>query len=156
MNYHNPSVIKCDKDQKPGWFRFMGNAGSQIATSCVPVDHCGTKAPGWFNGKHPASPGEEVTGQVCYHWGNDCCKFGAQVAVRNCDDFYVYKLLKIPDVCDLRVCSNGKGEVVKKCTQSTYYSASFYIFFDLICTSLSLFSFLLLLDVYGSVLPLCI
>ena len=32
----------------PGWFRFEGDAGLMMTTSCPPKDRCNTAAPGWL------------------------------------------------------------------------------------------------------------
>lgn len=85
-----------------------GESGDQIPEICVPERHCGTLAPGWLHGKHPSVKDGEVTREVCYHWSNDCCNWKNNITIRNCSDFYVYKLDK-PPKCYLRYCGNGKG-----------------------------------------------
>ena len=35
------------------WYRFMGAAGTQLSTSCVPWYRCGTKYPLWMDGEYP-------------------------------------------------------------------------------------------------------
>lgn len=110
IHFHNRSVVKCDR--RTGWFRFLGDAGTQMATSCVPLHHCGTQATGWLDGQHPTSPGEEVSARVCYHWDNNCCKFEARALVRDCEGFFVYKLLDPPKLCAARACSVGEDPSV--------------------------------------------
>ena len=101
-------TLKCDgKDLNfPAWYRFTGGAGNQIATSCVPVYHCGTHAPGWMQGTHPSVAEGAVTRQVCYHWSGSCCHWSNNITVRNCGEFYVYRLERPPH-CMLRYCGNS-------------------------------------------------
>ena len=74
------SNFKCDGKAPDnisyGWYRMMGKAGGQmIPEECVPTKRCGTKAPGWLNGKHPTVQEGIVDRQVCYHWSDNCCKW---------------------------------------------------------------------------------
>lgn len=93
------------------WYRFIGSSGTMMATSCVPKHYCGTHAPGWLNGAHPTRLGQIVNGQVCFHWGGSCCNWKANIQIKKCNGFYVYKLGKTP-VCWLRYCGNaGFGEL---------------------------------------------
>ena len=110
MTYSNRSLLKCDQNLSPGWYRFMGDAGSRMPTSCVPTHHCGTRAPGWLNGQHPNVSEGVVVRRVCFHWSGGCCAWHVDVNVKNCDGFYVYKFEALPDVCDFRFCGNGKGD----------------------------------------------
>lgn len=97
---------KCD-NYINGWYRFTGNAGSNMATSCVPIQHCGTHAPGWLNGKLPSLAEGAVKREVCFNWRKDCCYWKAKTIVRNCGGYYVYKLEKAPH-CQLRYCGDGR------------------------------------------------
>ena len=92
---------RCDKDDLvPGWYRFQGAAGDRMADKCVPVNHCGTEYPGWFNGTHPTVAEGVVTRTVCYpywhyyYWyrSNNCCQWSNNIRVRNCGAFFVYEL----------------------------------------------------------------
>ena len=97
----------CDDTLYLGWYRFSGEAGRQMADSCVDRYHCGTVAPGWLNGTHPAVADGAVQRQVCFNGGSEgCCYHTTYISVRNCGAFYVYKLNR-PNVCDLRYCGNG-------------------------------------------------
>ena len=57
----------CDNSLSSGWYRFGGEAGIKMPTSCVPTHRCGTDVAGWMNGAHPTqllkarSPGKCVT-----------------------------------------------------------------------------------------------
>ena len=101
-------LYKCDKDLTPGWYRFTGKAGTHMATSCVPKLHCGTHAPGWMTGKLPSVSEGSVDREVCFNWMSSCCYWSQNITVRNCGEFYVYKLDKPPQ-CRLRYCGNGSG-----------------------------------------------
>lgn len=105
-NKNSGSVtIGCDSSLS-GWYRFGGAAGTKIATSCVPINKCGTHAPGWMNGAHPTIDDGEVTRTVCYHYFGHCCKWSNNIEVVNCGQYYVYKLMSTPPShpCNLRYC----------------------------------------------------
>ncbi|XP_078357489.1 uncharacterized protein LOC144642401 isoform X1 [Oculina patagonica] len=97
---------KCDEFLQQGWYRFRGDAGDQMPTSCVAVLYCGTHAPGWLSTSHPTVAQGAVRAKVCFHWGNKCCRWSTYIKVRNCSGFYVYELKK-PPTCRLRYCGNG-------------------------------------------------
>ena len=78
-----------------------------MSNECVPPYHCGTHAPGWLLGAHPEVSDGVVTRTVCFSWRNKCCRWRSQISVRNCGDFYVYKLQRAPK-CKLRYCGVGK------------------------------------------------
>ena len=78
-----------------------------MSNECVPPYHCGTHAPGWLLGAHPEMSDGVVTRTVCFSWRNKCCRWRSQISVRNCGDFYVYRLQRAPK-CKLRYCGVGK------------------------------------------------
>ena len=105
-------VVKCDKDDDvltddPSWYRFQGEAGTQMPDQCVEERHCGTDAAGWLDGGHPTVDQGIVSRRVCFHWSSNCCSWSQNIRVRNCGDFYVYELSK-PSHCSLRFCGNGE------------------------------------------------
>lgn len=118
---HRGNTLKCDqKDLDVKWYRFLGAAGTQMPTSCVPKHHCGTHAPGWLAGSRPTRLGQVVNARVCFHWGSNCCNWNANIQIKRCNGFYVYKLAKTP-VCWLRYCGNaGFGKLYFK--HSVYYT----------------------------------
>ena len=77
-----------------------------MAESCVNLYHCGTDAPGWLNGAHPAVADGVVQREVCFSYLGSCCDYSNKISVRNCGAFYVYKL-DPPSHCYLRYCGNG-------------------------------------------------
>jgi len=109
---HRGNLLRCDQKDlaTPKWYRFTGASGNMMPTSCVPKHYCGTHAPGWLSGSHPTSVGQIVKGKVCFHWGVSCCHWHANVQIKKCNGFYVYKLERTP-VCWLRYCGNaGHGK----------------------------------------------
>jgi len=82
--------MRCDRTLGPGWFRFQGDAGSKMPTSCVLENHCGTNAPGWLNSAHPTVAEGLVSKQVCFNWLSNCCYFSINIQVRNCGSYFVY------------------------------------------------------------------
>ncbi|XP_078377492.1 uncharacterized protein LOC144660677 isoform X5 [Oculina patagonica] len=105
---HRGNTLKCDQRDlvTPKWYRFTGAAGTMMPTSCVPKNYCGTHAPGWLSGSHPTKVGQIVNGKVCFHWSRSCCQWHANIQIKKCNGFYVYKLAKTP-VCWLRYCGNA-------------------------------------------------
>jgi len=99
----------CDRWLTRDWYRFTGLAGNRMPDKCVPVERCGTLAPGWLQGGHPNVHAGVVSRMVCFSWGRDCCTWRSRILVRNCGDFYVYKLQNAP-VCKLRYCGVGNSE----------------------------------------------
>ncbi|XP_078354042.1 uncharacterized protein LOC144638689 isoform X1 [Oculina patagonica] len=113
MGNADQSNVKCDGRApdnivSPNWYRMTGESGDQIPEACVPMRRCGTHAPGWLDGQHPSVKEGEVIRQVCYHWSSNCCNWKNNIAIRNCGDFYVYKLEK-PPACSLRYCGNKQA-----------------------------------------------
>lgn len=104
----------CDLWLRKNWYRFTGLAGDRMPEKCVPTRRCGTLAPGWLQGSHPSARDGVVQRTVCFNWGRTCCMWRRKILVRNCGDFYVYKLQNAP-TCKLRYCGVGQntGKVVK-------------------------------------------
>ena len=110
------SNYRCDRDELvPGWYRFQGATGNQMADKCVPTNYCGTQHPGWLNGTHPTVAEGVVTRKVCYHYwdynrygSTNCCYWSNNIRVRNCGAFFVYELQKPPG-CNLRYCGNASS-----------------------------------------------
>ncbi|XP_013415746.1 uromodulin-like [Lingula anatina] len=96
------SNFKCDgvtagfvKD----WYRFMGPAGTILATECQPVQHCGTYVPLYLNGTVPNVPGDVWNVTLCATSAYGCCAYAWAavytppfVTVKNCGDYFVYEL----------------------------------------------------------------
>ncbi|XP_068739004.1 uncharacterized protein [Montipora capricornis] len=108
MTYVNSSIGNLCDSTLSGWYRFSGEAGTQMADSCPKIHHCSTDSPGWLNGTHPTVAEGIVQRKVCFSQhlnGTDCCYFSKDISVRNCGAFYVYRL--DPPRCNSRYCGNG-------------------------------------------------
>ena len=97
--------VDCDRyTLQPGWYRFLGAAGTEMPTSCVGKNRCG-----WLSGQHPSVADGIVYVKVCFHWHSSCCQWSAYIRVRNCSGFYVYELVPVR-YCSSRFCGNGGGK----------------------------------------------
>jgi len=96
--------LLCDNELKKGWYRFEGEAGTRMPTTCLNQGKCGTNFPGWLNGIHPTVADGEVDRKVCFsaypHCKAEDCK---PIRVKNCSTYYVYELDGTPG-CDKRYC----------------------------------------------------
>ena len=102
ITYESGSL--CDDRLQQGWYRFEGDAGARIPTTCVPKNRCGTSFPGWLNGNHPTVADGDVRRQVCFHKNSECCHHGYNnIRVKNCTSYYIYKLLPTAG-CNERYC----------------------------------------------------
>ena len=81
----------------------MRDAGTKMPTQCVPDNRCGAVLSGWLKGGHPTLADGEVSSEVCFTRGADCCKKSVGIKVKDCGSYFIYKLLKVPG-CDLRYC----------------------------------------------------
>merc|ERR1711971_204086 len=100
----NDRRFKASPDWKgPGWYRMKSPAGLQLSEEPVLPYHCSTSGTGWLNGPHPDNLGETVGMQVCFSGpsGNDECQWLTSIQVKNCGNFYLYKLEDTP-YCPLR------------------------------------------------------
>jgi len=96
----------------PGWYRFQGAAGDRIADKCVPMDHCGTRYPGWLSGAHPTIAEGVVIRTVCFS-AYKCCHWYRNIRVKNCGAYFVYALPRLYHYRVSRYCGNGRaGEIL--------------------------------------------
>ena len=106
-------------DLVPGWYRFQGAAGDRMVDRCVPMDHCGTKYPGWLNGTHPTVAEGAVIRRVCFHISNNCCYWFQNIRVKNCGAYFVYALPRLYHYLyhyhySSRYCGNGRtGKILR-------------------------------------------
>ena len=77
-----------------------------MPTSCVSKLRCGTNASGWMNGAHPTVDQGKVTRKVCYNYFGNCCNWSNDIEVVNCGQYYVYKLSRPSNGCNLRYCGS--------------------------------------------------
>ena len=98
----------CDWRQisKLLWYRFGGQAGTKIASSCVPYGHCGGSSTVWMLGSHPTVDDGKVNRTVCYRddYGN-CCSQQSTIKVLNCGNYFVYNFREEPG-CNYRYCGS--------------------------------------------------
>ncbi|CAB4045478.1 Hypothetical predicted protein, partial [Paramuricea clavata] len=98
------SSLLCDSSISTGWYRFGGDAGTQLSTTCIPRKQdfnnlkCRTHVVSWLNGTHPSVSDGKVTRRVCFSWDGRCCyatsvaNLKTYIEVINCGYFYIYKL----------------------------------------------------------------
>ena len=74
-----------------------------MSSHCIPINTCNTDMVGWVSGSHPSSVFEMSWPSVCMHYTSSCCEKSYSITIRNCSEFYVYKL-KAPSGCSERYC----------------------------------------------------
>ena len=90
------------------WYRFTGDAGTKMPTSCVNFKKCGGKRPGWLSGGHPKKVDGRVSRTVYFGWSDDCKVKSKTIQVRNCGSYYVYYLSAVGSGTNcLRFCGTG-------------------------------------------------
>jgi hypothetical protein len=88
------------------WYRFTSGAGFDFMPESPPgEDHCGTSAPGWLNGVHPAAGAEPVASTVCFDWYGHC-QWSMPVNVVQCSGFFLYQFTSGVPTCALRICTS--------------------------------------------------
>ena len=112
-NVTSPYQSLCDSSLADEWYRLIGDAGSYLPESCPQPqsDVCGTSFPGWLNGIHPTTSEGVVTRQACFSSSTSCCAYSTTIEIKNCGNFYVYKLAPVP-ACFSRYCVTNVGEYV--------------------------------------------
>ena len=99
--------IKCDSLMEVKWYRFSGDAGTKMTDKCPPMHmSCSTSIPGWLNGAHPSVDDGEVERTTCWTYHSGCCSYVKTIKVRNCGEFFVYRLGPAP-VCYAVYCGTG-------------------------------------------------
>ena len=97
---------KCD-DTLNGWYRFQGDAGRKMMTTCPSINKCGGRFSAWLNDDHPTVAQGSVKKKVCVRKfePGDCCPDFYFTYVKNCGSYFFYKLLSYPFFdCDFRYC----------------------------------------------------
>lgn len=110
-NYYSLNGKECDSDLTEGWYRFYGNAGNVMASSCVSTHRCNTDLTGWMQGSLPTVDEGAVLRKVCFNGFGRCCFKHIEINVRNCGPFYVYRLTKLT-FCTSRYC--GSNQISKR------------------------------------------
>lgn len=97
---------KCDRPLRRAWYRFTGPAGVQMPTKPVPSFRCGTSAPGWLRGSHPARVNQIVWRRVCFNFYRRTCIWSRRIRILNCRNFFLYEL-RSTAFCRLRYCGDN-------------------------------------------------
>ncbi|PFX16668.1 Fibropellin-1 [Stylophora pistillata] len=100
----------CDHTLEKGWYRFTSFVGGKMPTSMVTQNRCGTKAPIWLNGVHPA-PNVVKLVQACVNIFDrrGGCFYSFGVTVKNCNGQYFVYYLQPTYSCYIAYCAgNGK------------------------------------------------
>ena len=96
----------CDSSLKTGWYRFINEVGGKMPETKMTKYHCGTFAPIWMSGSHPAVADDIVSRTACINYNgmsNGCLALG--IKVKNCNDsYFVYYLVK-PLGCPMAYCA---------------------------------------------------
>ena len=90
----------------PGWYRIVGQAGSQLYTQRTgKYGACGVHYGGWLSGGHPSVSDGEVARTVYFDSGTDDKKYPTSIKVINCNnEYFVYYLPEITG-CHLGYCT---------------------------------------------------
>ena len=76
----------------PGWYRFMGAAGTRMAQEFPGYQKAGAKAPGWLSQEPPSTPGEQQSITVCFDPYEQCDISSVVADVLNCGAYLLYQL----------------------------------------------------------------
>ena len=107
----NNENVLCDRSLSTGWYRFMGEAGTQLPEQPVGNIYgkpysCHTHAVSWLTTPHPRFGEGSVSRTVCFSWNGDNCHYtSVSILVINCDGYFVYYLSGTPS-CYYRYCAN--------------------------------------------------
>ena len=95
---------KCD-DTLLGWYRFQGDSGRKMMTTCPSVNKCGASFSAWLNDDHPTVAQGIVRKKVCirHSESGDCCVGFYFTKVKNCGSYFIYMLLP-HFTCPYRYC----------------------------------------------------
>ncbi|CAH3166057.1 unnamed protein product, partial [Pocillopora meandrina] len=79
----------------------------EMPTQCVPDNRCGAIFSGWLYGGHHTLANGEVSFNVCFTGGQNCCKKSINIRVKECGSYFIYNLQKVPG-CFLRYCGTDR------------------------------------------------
>ena len=111
----------CDSWLEPGWFRFLGSAGTMMADRSSPPgwEECGTSRVVWLAGPHPSLEEGTVEASLCVSGLSTSCTVRVGGAVRRCrgeagqagGEYFVYRLAPVPGPCQWAYCAKyGPGQ----------------------------------------------
>ena len=94
---------KCDNNLN-GWYRFQGDAGRKMMTTCPLINKCGGVYSAWLSDDHPTVAQGIVSKRVCIRKlaSAICCDDHFYIHVKNCGSYFIYEL--IPTQCSIRYC----------------------------------------------------
>ena len=98
--------LLCDGDLPHAWYRFSSAAGEKMQDSCPVNADCDTGASGWLRYGHPSVEDEALHRHVCFARSDQCCNESQAIVVKNCGDFFVYKL-NATSFCPSRFCGGN-------------------------------------------------
>lgn len=86
---------KCD-NQLDGWYRFQGDAGRKMMTTCSLINKCGGSYTAWLRDGHPTVAQDSVSKKFCINkksanHGGDCCDESYSIRVKNCGSYFIYE-----------------------------------------------------------------
>lgn len=107
-------VALCDRDLPWGWYRFTSFVGTEMPTSMVSPNRCGTVAPVWMKGTHPSEQDGTVDRKACINFFdiNNGCSQSFDIKVTNCGTFYVY-FLRPTYSCAIAYCAGKR--IISSC-----------------------------------------
>ena len=115
--------VSCDQsvfNYTTTWVRFVGEGGTQIPTSPVMGNRCGTHAGGWYSGIMPNDVYSTTNGTVCFSYSGNTCFGKGVMQVTNCGSFYVYGLTRPPG-CSFRYCTETPAASTTATTESRFF-----------------------------------
>ena len=129
-DYSIPSGgLECDSDLESGWYRFTGEAGTQMAHTCMStgLTACSALGSGWLVDSYPTVDEGIVHRGVCFRTPGSCCAHAVTIRVRNCGPFMVYHLDKTKS-CPYRYCSTVRPEKPVDLTNPTSKYTRFFLY----------------------------
>ena len=100
----NLLAVCADSSRDKALIAVHSEAGTRIAEEAPGFRYCGTHVSGWMQGLHPTSLGETVTRTVCFQWTSYTCYWSSEIKVRNCGQFFLYRLVDTPG-CNFGYCA---------------------------------------------------
>lgn len=128
-NIFKPIGMGCDQsvfNSTSRWVRFVGAGGTQIPTARIGPSQCGTQATGWYSGEMPTITDSTTSGDVCFEWQSNICRWRSNISVTNCGSYYVYQLSSPPE-CSLRYCTTNPQSIMKGEKSTSTFTLSNFI-----------------------------
>jgi len=100
----------CDSSLTPGWYRFVGAAGTGLSTTYVGSPGCGSRNTGFIgSGKFTNLTSTSRTAVLGYCFNQymvNSCTFKQNISVTFCDNYYVFYISpQATAVCPYRYCT---------------------------------------------------